>query len=127
MGEEAAIAALKETVMVEIKKFDTDGNYMINKNELGSVMKDTNAQEVFHFLGVDVEYMKEVHDMLFEHSKQLPVECVMEMMLMCRSSLPTTFRHLAEAETLTRLVVKNQTQQIMENIAGLRREMQTAT
>jgi len=101
--DECAIKALKEWVLVELNKFDVDGNHMISQSELQQALADTHAQQVFRDLGIDMQYMSYVQEMLFEDSDtEVHIHKIMELLLSSRRDLPTTFRHLAEQQEFTR-------------------------
>jgi len=69
----------------------------------------------------------EVQELLFIHTFEVPMEAIMEMMLTCRSSLPTTFRHFAEGESFTQLLVKDQIQRVIAGISDLAEHVQQMT
>merc|ERR1719375_1551764 len=63
--DEAAIRLMKETVLVELKQFDDDGNGMISKGELRRVMKSKQALAVLRSIEVGPESLSELEQMLF--------------------------------------------------------------
>merc|ERR1712137_328524 len=92
--------------------------------ELRRTMKDPDSQKVFEHFGMDVRYLQEVQDLLFTHTPEVPIETVMEMMLSCRTSLPTTFKHLSEGEYFTRLLMKDQIARVIEGVTALKEHIQ---
>merc|ERR1719387_1303210 len=61
---ENAVNMMKDTVLVELVKYDTDGNRQISKEELKEFMSNPATREVLKFLDVDTEFMGDVQEML---------------------------------------------------------------
>eukprot|EP00812_Abedinium_dasypus_P008902 NODE_262_length_1729_cov_360.223417.p1 GENE.NODE_262_length_1729_cov_360.223417~~NODE_262_length_1729_cov_360.223417.p1 ORF type:complete len:554 (+),score=176.07 NODE_262_length_1729_cov_360.223417:146-1663(+) len=103
--DEAAIRDLKETVLVVLKKFDVDGNGMISREELHSVLGDGSALCVLRGLQVNVNYLWALSDMLFEMpDAEVPIKAIMDLFLTSRGDLGVTFKHLSD---VMRLVLWN--------------------
>mmetsp|Transcript_113929 Transcript_113929/g.317242 ORF Transcript_113929/g.317242 Transcript_113929/m.317242 type:complete len:648 (-) Transcript_113929:112-2055(-) len=98
--DEAAIRLMRESVLIELKKFDVDGNQMICREELSQLMNDSEAVEVLSSLQIDLNYLAEMQKMLFPFSdSQVSIMCIMEQMLLCRGDLPVTVQHMALCQT----------------------------
>merc|ERR1719316_943676 len=86
---------MKETILLELIKFDDDGNRMISKKELQHVMDDPITRAVLTHLDVDIEYMTDVQHMLLPNDdSEASAEQILELMLTSRGTLPTTVKHL---------------------------------
>merc|ERR1712048_222312 len=57
--EEADIAELKKTILLELKKFD-DGDGMIVAEELAQLMAAEESVQVLESLGIDVSYLQQM-------------------------------------------------------------------
>mmetsp|Transcript_47510 Transcript_47510/g.94466 ORF Transcript_47510/g.94466 Transcript_47510/m.94466 type:complete len:632 (+) Transcript_47510:34-1929(+) len=101
--DEAAVNLIRETILLLLKEFDSDGNGMINQHELRMVMDDPRAVEVLKSLEVDVIYLDELQGMLFmEPDSEVRIQCALELLLSCRGSLPTTVKHMVAGQAFTR-------------------------
>merc|ERR1719352_2227552 len=58
--DEAAIQLMKDSILVELKQFDNDGNGMISKGELRQVMKSKHALGVLRSIEVDDDCLYEL-------------------------------------------------------------------
>lgn len=105
---EGAVRMMKETIVVQLRNFDSDGNGMICKEELQHVMEDVETTEVLESLQVDVEYLKELQQTFFEHpDSEVSIEHIMDLMLELRGDLPTTQKHMVRGQRFTRWTVAN--------------------
>jgi len=101
--DDAAIKALKDGVLVQLEKYDENGNHLMSQAEMEKVMADPQAQRVFHDFGIDIQHLVSLQEMIFAHpGTEVSFHTIMEMMLSSRKDLPATFRHLAENQELTR-------------------------
>merc|ERR1719375_1695501 len=62
--DEAAINLMKETILMDLKQFD-NGDGMITRQELMSVMRDPQSKAVLRGLNVDQLFLLELQSMLF--------------------------------------------------------------
>lgn len=91
---------LRETILLELNKFDNDGNGMISQAELSAVMADPFTHKVMHHLDVDVGYLAAVQPMLLPNiDSEASIESIMDLILACRGSLPVTVKHLVNSQT----------------------------
>merc|ERR1712137_1295700 len=101
--DNAAIDALKKSVLVELQKFDVNGNNKISKDELAHVMEDEEALCVLNEFGIDLGYLSNLQEMLFDTpDTEVSINRIMELMLSSRKELPSTFKHLAEGQIFAR-------------------------
>eukprot|EP00747_Dinoflagellata_sp_TGD_P037330 gnl/TRDRNA2_/TRDRNA2_139014_c1_seq1.p1 gnl/TRDRNA2_/TRDRNA2_139014_c1~~gnl/TRDRNA2_/TRDRNA2_139014_c1_seq1.p1 ORF type:complete len:318 (-),score=40.43 gnl/TRDRNA2_/TRDRNA2_139014_c1_seq1:168-1121(-) len=103
--EEAAIRKVKVSILAMLKQFDCDGAGQISKDELQMVMKDPAAIEVLVGLQVDLSYLKMMEEILFEKQPEVHIEEVMDVILMCRGSLPSTVKHLVKSHECTQFAI----------------------
>jgi len=91
---------LKDTILVELLKFDHDGNRMISQKELTQVMSDPFTHRVLKHIDVDVGYLAAVQPMLLPYpDSEASIESIMDLILTCRGSLPVTVKHLVNSQT----------------------------
>lgn len=140
--DEADIYLMKGTILAELKKFDGDGNGMISNEELSMTIKDPQSIEVFRKLNINTDYLEDVQDMVFrnnvftrehedgDHSKVhgLPIERIIEMMLMCRGDLPVTVKNLVQCHFVTcQQLYEAIIPHIDQRLNGIRQAMSQAT
>merc|ERR1712232_575987 len=105
--EEGAHNLMKETILVELKKFD-DGDGQISEDELGDLMTNEMAVECLQALGVDVDFLQTLQVRAFEiPDTNISIPDLLEQMLMCREETPTTMRHLILQQEITTWVTSN--------------------
>jgi len=98
-----AIRVLKQTIFSELVRFDNDGNMHINQEELKNVIEDQCVQDVLLGLEVDGNQLSEMLFTLFpQPNSEVPIERIMEIILLCRKHLPLTFAHVSELAFTTR-------------------------
>merc|ERR1719362_804664 len=119
--DEAAIKLMKESILVELKRFDEDGNGLISPEELQHVMDDPQALHVLNSLEVDTHSLQEMMDMILQQSEsnEVTIGLIMDLMLMCRGDLPSTFKHLVTYEALTRWAITSEVQQMKAEVKAL--------
>jgi len=124
--DEAAINMMKESILVELHRFDIDGNGMISLEELQHVMNDPHALGVLRSLEVDVQYLRELQRLLFPRPDTLvSIESIMDLMLMCRGDLVTTVKHMASGQAFTRFLLSSEIQSLEERVLKGFRELTT--
>jgi hypothetical protein len=119
--DEAAIKLMKESILVELKRFDEDGNGLISPDELQHVMQDPQSLQVLKSLDIDTHALMEMMDMIYEQdeSNEVTISVIMDLMLMCRGDLPSTVRHLVTYEALTRWSITSELQQMRAEVKTL--------
>jgi len=119
--DEAAIKLMKESILVELKRFDVDGNGLISPNELQHVLQDPQALQVLQSLEVDTSALMEMMHMIYQQrgSSEINIVFIMDLMLMCRGDLPTTVRHLVTYEALTRWAITSEVQQMRAELSAI--------
>jgi len=123
--DEAAVNLVRETILLLLKQFDSDGNGMINQAELRMVMEDSRAVEVLKSLEVDVTYLEELQTMLFiEPDSEVRIHSALELLLTCRGSLPTTVKHMVAGQAFSRWMMCSAMKEQEETIAA---QLQAAT
>jgi hypothetical protein len=109
--DEAAIKVMKETILVELKQFDKDGNGNISKGELTHVMKNKQALAVLRSIDVGADCLSELQQMLFydkPDDAEVSIDRVMELLLQYRGNLQTTVKHMVEAHAFNRWCLTHQ-------------------
>jgi len=109
--DEAAIRLMKESILVELNKFDEDGNGKISKAELEHVMKDRKAIAALSSMEVGPDCINELQQMLFygkSDDTEVTIEQVMELVLMYRGDLTVTVKHLVEMIAFSRWYLTHQ-------------------
>jgi len=113
--DRSTIQALKETIVAELLLFDNDGNMHISKDELTLVMNDTNVNAVLESLDVDKDQLMCMQSALFpDKQTEVPVDRVMELIVLCRRNLPVTFAHVSELAFTTRFILSKFVQDQVE-------------
>merc|ERR1711924_201956 len=96
--DDAAIRLAKESILLDLKKFD-DGDGMVTRSELLQVMKDPQSIVVLRGLNVDRLFFIELQQMLFTYEQStVPIKVIMELLLMCRGDFPVTVQHMASSQ-----------------------------
>lgn len=99
--EEAAIKLMKQTMLLELKKYD-DGDGMINEDELNELMACPSSVSVLQTLGVDVPFLQELQVMTYSKpDTAVPIEGLIEQMLTCRTELNYTVKHMVLQQKLS--------------------------
>eukprot|EP00747_Dinoflagellata_sp_TGD_P123434 gnl/TRDRNA2_/TRDRNA2_173818_c4_seq12.p1 gnl/TRDRNA2_/TRDRNA2_173818_c4~~gnl/TRDRNA2_/TRDRNA2_173818_c4_seq12.p1 ORF type:complete len:264 (+),score=46.06 gnl/TRDRNA2_/TRDRNA2_173818_c4_seq12:32-823(+) len=101
--EDSAIRLMKNSILLMLKTFDEDGNGGISRQELRKVMKDPQAVAVLEQLEVDVAYLEQLQNMIYQKpGAEVSIEQIIELMLRCRGNLPTTVKHMVLGQDYTR-------------------------
>jgi hypothetical protein len=96
--EDAAVVVVKQSILQDLKKFD-DGDGLITKAELLSVMNNASSKQVLKSLKIDRLFLLELQTMLFpKPDSHVTIRGIMELMLLCRGDLPVTVQHIASAQ-----------------------------
>jgi voltage-gated sodium channel len=92
--EEAAGRVMRETILMELKKFD-DGDGLIDEDEVNELMADPRSIEVLDALGIDISFLQGLQVMTYEEpGVSFPMKTIIEQMLSCRGDLPCTVAHM---------------------------------
>merc|ERR1712137_1406123 len=115
--DECAVQALKQTIVEKLLLFDEDCNECISHKELNVVLKDLSVNKVFQDLDVDKDQLHSMLSFVFsEHDAEVPVERIMDLILLCRKRLPLTFSHVSELAFATRWCLSNEIQLAVKGI-----------
>jgi len=96
--EDHAIQALKQSVLVQLQKFDRNGNNMISFDELDHVLSDDATLKIFDQFGIDMDYVEQFANMLFDTpTGETSIHKLMDLMLAARKDLPVSLKHLSES------------------------------
>jgi hypothetical protein len=96
--DDAAIRLAKESILLDLKKFD-NGDNTISKSNLMQVFKDKQSRAVLKSLNIDRLFLLELQQMLFpKDDSVVSIKVIMELMLMCRGDLAVTVQHIASAQ-----------------------------
>jgi len=113
--DEAAIRVMKDSILVQLKRFDVNNNGCISREELAGVMRDPQAREVLQSLEVDIGYLTDLQIFLFnDSSDEVRIQTVMDLMLASRGDLPTCVKHLARFQAFIRRVVVTEVNRLQE-------------
>jgi len=94
-----AVMLLKETLLTHLSGFD-DGDGMITKDELDSVLFAPASRAMLRELKIDRVFMLALQKMFFsttDDSMTMPIKGVMELMLSCRADSPATVHTIANS------------------------------
>eukprot|EP00811_Abedinium_folium_P012484 NODE_2157_length_2280_cov_5.378077.p1 GENE.NODE_2157_length_2280_cov_5.378077~~NODE_2157_length_2280_cov_5.378077.p1 ORF type:complete len:428 (-),score=148.44 NODE_2157_length_2280_cov_5.378077:231-1514(-) len=94
--EDLAIRCLKESILVELQKFDDDDNGMISQAELSTVLEDPHSQHFLKHLSIDVSHLQATAAMIYAEVEEIPVQTIMELFLNCRSDIPIKLQSLLD-------------------------------
>lgn len=101
--DEAAIKLVKKTILVELKKFDADGDGLISRKEVSQVLRSKHALQVLRTLDIDAGCVHELMDMLFIHrDTEIPIKRFMELLVTYRGNMPTTVKHMVDMQSFSR-------------------------
>jgi hypothetical protein len=118
--DDAAIRLVKESILVDLRKFD-DGNGMMTHDALVQVMCDPQSKAVLKSLNVDRLFLMELQRMLFpKPGSQVPIKNLMELMLMCRGDLPVTVKALSSGLSYISTIVHKFEHRVTANMEVLR-------
>eukprot|EP00928_Gymnodinium_smaydae_P037278 TRINITY_DN25907_c0_g1_i1.p1 TRINITY_DN25907_c0_g1~~TRINITY_DN25907_c0_g1_i1.p1 ORF type:complete len:618 (-),score=99.35 TRINITY_DN25907_c0_g1_i1:62-1780(-) len=105
--DEAAIILVKDEILGMLKSFDADNSGTITQSEMLNVMADPQAAAVLETLDVDVRYLLELQEMIYEEpNAMVPIEDVMELILRTRGSLTMTVSHMVSGHQFTRWSIR---------------------
>jgi len=114
--EEIAHNLLKESILVELKKFD-DGDGLISEDELGDLMTNHQAVECLQALGVNVDFLQTLQVKTYEVPETtVSIPDLLEQMLMCREETPATMRHLVLQQDIAAWITSNKLQQLEKRL-----------
>jgi len=93
---DAAVRLVKESILMDLKQYDKDGNGLITQDELMHVMNDRQSKNILKKLNIDRLFMLELQRMLFpKPDSTVPIKKIVELMLMCRGDLACTVQTLS--------------------------------
>merc|ERR550514_1293988 len=101
--EEAAISMVKRNLLTVLKDLDEDGSGEISQSELRSVSVKKNVGAVLQHLNVDINYLMEFQEMLYDSQDELSIPFIMDMILNFRGDRAVTVKDLFEAQAFTRV------------------------
>lgn len=105
--EDAAVSLMKQTVLLELKKFD-DGDGLISEDELNELMCDDKSVHVLDAMGIDIPFLQTLQVMTYEDpDTTIPISEILDQMLTCRRDLPATVKHLILGQHLTIWMLSN--------------------
>merc|ERR1712137_1304733 len=97
-NQDRAIKALKQSVLVQLQKFDTNGNNMISSHEFADVLNDVVTLNIFDQFGIDLDYVEQFANLLFDTpTGETSIHKLMDLMLAARKDLPVSLKHLSES------------------------------
>ena len=99
--DDVAIQVLKKSILLELKRFDVNGNGKITKHELDDVLKSSTTLSALRSLDVDVECRYEFQQARY-NDVEISIEDIMELLLSYRGHLTCTVKHFVDSQTFTR-------------------------
>jgi hypothetical protein len=110
--EQNATNLMKQTILVELKKFD-DGDGEISEEELNELMTEAKSVDVLETLGVDVTFLQTLQVMTYEApGKTVAIPDLLEQMLMCREDTAVTMKHLILQQQIAQWTISNKIMQL---------------
>merc|ERR1711908_203585 len=104
--ENAAIALVKQTVLLMLKGLDDDQDGKISRLELRRMCHDAEAKRVFEDLQVNMEYFLGKMNMFYiEPDQQLEITFIMHMILDLRGDRQMTVKDIVNATDYDRFVL----------------------
>lgn len=124
--DDVAVKMLKKSFLVELKKFDDNGDGVIGKAELEELMESLEALSVLRSLEVDIACLKELQQMLFPTpNSMVSIEDIIDHLLNYRGDLPTTVRHAVDGQAYTRHVLSAQNEELNDKLDKVRSQLDT--
>lgn len=115
--DEAAIRVMKESILVQLKRFDVNNNGCISMEELTDVMQDPQAREVLTSLEVDIGYLMELQLLLYsDKTSEVRIQTIMDLMLASRGDMPTSVAHLVRSQAFIRWVVVTEVNRLQKSV-----------
>jgi hypothetical protein len=117
---EAAVRLLKETILLELLKFD-DGDGLISREELDQVLQDPHSKAALRSLDIDSLFLTELESTLLQmESDRIPIKGVIELMLLCRGDLPSTVKHVASGQAFLHGVISKLDKHLTKHMRHVR-------
>jgi len=115
--DEAAIRVMKDSILVQLKRFDVNNNGCISMEELSDVMRDPQAREVLEMLEVDMGYLMDLQLLLYHDANdEVRIQTIMDLILASRGDLPTTVTHLVRCQAFMRSVVMGEVSRLQDSL-----------
>jgi hypothetical protein len=86
--EESAIAALKDTILVLLRKIDLDGSGFIHKGELDKALDDPDVMQVIGELQINFAHFLDVMEMMYDGGQEVSIKTIMEAFIAHRGDRP---------------------------------------
>lgn len=107
--EDAAIRLMKGGLLGLLKELDKDGSGEISHEEMRNVFEDPSAVMVLKSLDVDVGYLFELGDWLFqEEGTEIPIDQVMELILNLRGDSASKVQDVIDITNFHTWKLKNE-------------------
>lgn len=100
--EDNAIRIVKEKLLTMLLEMDEDGSGQISRGEIKQVLNNADALRTLDNLQVDITYLMEQLEMLFEDGSDLSIHQIMDLILMLRGDRPPTMKDLLHSQTFNR-------------------------
>jgi len=107
---ERDILDLKATVLVELKKFDINGDGVISKDEVRMAL--VGMTDVLDDLQIDHDYISAMVQLLYTDPKQeVQIKEIMNLILSSRGDRPVIFQHIVDQMKLTHWFMRSEIQE----------------
>lgn len=120
--EDAAVKLIKDTLLVLLKRLDSDGSGMISQSEVSLVLKDRNALDVLSDLHIDIKSLLFLLEMHYSTESELPISDIINLILMMRGDRAPTIKDITYFTSVNRFYmeqVKTSFLQMEQRLLGL--------
>merc|ERR1719375_787178 len=103
---------VKGSLLVMLKRLDSDGSGQIDRSELQKVLGDPYARYILETIHVDIGYLMDFVDMIFQDPEScLSIESIMDLILQFRGDRHATVRDVTEMLAFTHWTTSVQLEQ----------------
>lgn len=118
-----ALWQLKSTLLVMLKRIDSDGNGNISKVELLTLLEDEHALAVMQDLRINAGHFLDMLEMYYQACDGLSIPCIMQLLLDNQGWRPTTVQDLCQAGAFHRWAMRNDFAAVHTSLVTLRTEL----
>eukprot|EP00747_Dinoflagellata_sp_TGD_P222930 gnl/TRDRNA2_/TRDRNA2_94598_c0_seq1.p1 gnl/TRDRNA2_/TRDRNA2_94598_c0~~gnl/TRDRNA2_/TRDRNA2_94598_c0_seq1.p1 ORF type:complete len:586 (+),score=119.53 gnl/TRDRNA2_/TRDRNA2_94598_c0_seq1:62-1819(+) len=117
--EDNAIRLVKGNLLTMLRELDEDQSGHISRDEIQRVLDDEASLETLYSLNVEVKYLMEQLDMLYEeegHDDELSIHQIMNLILMLRGDRPSLMSDLLHFQTFNQWKTAKQLERLEVHI-----------
>jgi len=104
--EESAIGALKETILVLLRKIDLDGSGFIDKEELDRALDDPEVMLVIGDLKINFAHLLDVMEMMYDSEHEISIKQIMQTFIYHRGERSVQWKDLTDEITFLRWTLR---------------------